>query len=299
MSEPARFEWPTLVLLALCYAVFALATTWLAQVSLWLAIPVTGLAIAQHSSLTHEMVHGHPFKNRYLNALLVIPALGLLVPYLRFLDTHLAHHRDSNLTDPYDDPESNYADPAVWARMAGWHKVLLRFNNKLLGRLLIGPLLGQVYFIRTDWHLIRGGDRRVLLGWLLHVPALIPVIWWLATYAALPVWAYLVAAYIAHALLRIRTFLEHQAHENTEGRTVIIEDKGPLALLFLNNNYHVVHHMHPKVPWYRLPSVYFADTEHYLSRNDGYMYRSYNEIFRRYFLKAKDPVPHPLWSSDA
>ena len=28
---------------------------------------------------------------------------------------HLAHHRDAMLTDPYDDPESNYLDPAVWA----------------------------------------------------------------------------------------------------------------------------------------------------------------------------------------
>ncbi len=30
---------------------------------------------------------------------------------------HMAHHRDAILTDPYDDPESNYLDPAVWARL--------------------------------------------------------------------------------------------------------------------------------------------------------------------------------------
>jgi fatty acid desaturase len=41
------------------------------------------------------------------------------VPYLRFRDTHLAHHHDPNLTDPYDDPESNFQDPAVWARTPG------------------------------------------------------------------------------------------------------------------------------------------------------------------------------------
>ena len=36
---------------------------------------------------------------------------------------------------------------------------------------------------------------------------------------------------------------------------MIIEDRGPLSLLFLNNNYHVIHHIHPRVPWYKLPYV--------------------------------------------
>jgi len=55
--------------------------------------------------------------------------------------------------------------------------------------------------------------------------------------------------------------------------------------------------MHPRTPWYRLPELYQANKERYLGRNGGYRYGSYGEIFRRYFLKAKDPVPHPLWRS--
>jgi fatty acid desaturase len=53
--------------------------------------------------------------------------------------------------------------------------------------------------------------------------------------------------------------------------------------------------MHPRVAWYRLPALYRANREKYLSRNDGYVYRSYGEVFRRYFLRVKDPVAHPLW----
>jgi fatty acid desaturase len=53
--------------------------------------------------------------------------------------------------------------------------------------------------------------------------------------------------------------------------------------------------MHPAVPWYRLPALYAARRGHFLRRNDAYVYRSYAEIFRRHFLKAKDPVPHPVW----
>jgi fatty acid desaturase len=111
----------------------------------------------------------------------------------------------------------------------------------------------------------------------------------------MPVWAYLLAAYLGLSLLKLRTFLEHQAHARASGRSVIIEDRGPLAFLFLNNNLHVVHHMHPDVPWYTLPAVYRARKDHYLRRNGGYLFRSYGQIFRLYLWRAKDPVPHPLW----
>ena len=57
--------------------------------------------------------------------------------------------------------------------------------------------------------------------------------------------------------------------------------------------------MHPKLPWYRLPQIYFNNREKYLRRNDGYRYASYGEVFRRHFLRAKDPVPHPLYGRDA
>lgn len=288
-------EWPTLAVLAASYAAWALGTTWLAGMSLVLGVAVTALATALHASLQHEAIHGHPFRDARANAALVFPALTLTVPYGRFRDTHLAHHRDAILTDPYDDPESNYLDPAVWERLPRWLRAVLAVNNTLAGRLVLGPLIGNIAFAICEVRSARAGDGRVLRGWLWHLPALVPVAVWLWLVAEMPVWAYLLAAYAAQGILRIRTFLEHQAHERARGRTVIIEDRGPLAFLFLNNNLHVVHHMHPRVPWYRLPTLYFADPARYRARNDGYVYRSYAEIFARHFWRAKDPVPHPLW----
>ena len=295
MTGPFR-EWPTLALLLATYLVWALATTWLATVWLPIAIVMAAAATAQFASLQHEMIHGHPFRNRVLNEALVFPALTLFIPYRRFRDTHLAHHQDSILTDPYDDPESNYLDPDVWQGLPRWIQVVLSFNNRLIGRLLIGPIVAQVVFMRSDWALIRSGDRGVLAGWLWHLPSVAIVLWWLS-WAAMPFWAYLIAAYVALSLLKIRTFLEHQAHEKARGRTVIIEDRGPLALLFLNNNFHVVHHMHPRVPWFQLPAVYRKNAAHYLRSNEGYRYASYGEVFARYIWRPKDPVPHPLWRS--
>jgi fatty acid desaturase len=287
---PAVVEWPTLGLIAITYA-----TWWGAlHLPLALAIPLVAVAAALHGSLTHEIVHGHPTRWQWLNAALVFPVLPLTVPYLRFRDTHLAHHRDSRLTDPYEDPESNYLDPAVWRGLGALRQRLHRVNNTLAGRMLIGPLLGQLRFMGDDLRLIRAGDRRVLGGWALHVPA-VALVLWLVSLSPMPLWAYLVAAYAANALLRIRTFLEHRSHEKARGRTVIIEDRGPLAFLFLNNNLHVVHHMHPRVPWYGLPATFRANRDRYLAHNEGYRFGSYGEIFRRYWRRAKDPVPHPLY----
>ena len=293
-----KVEWPTIFLVAGCYGLYVLGTVWAAQIWMPLGMVLTIVALALHSSLSHEVLHGHPFENKVLNAALVFPAIGVFVPYLRFKDTHLDHHLDSKLTDPYDDPESNYLYAEDWQALPKWRQGMLLFNNTLVGRLLVGPLVGQVCFMTCDLRAIVAGDRRVLAGWLWHVPAVMVVVWWMSAFGAMPVWAYLFCAYVALSILKIRTFLEHQAHERARGRTVIIEDRGPLSWIFLNNNLHVVHHMHPKMPWYRLPELFRSNRERYLSRNDGYYFASYGEVFRKFFLRRKDPVAHPLWKRD-
>lgn len=290
-----RVEWPTLALLGLCYALWGLGTLWAASWWLPAGMMLVALSAALHSSLCHEALHGHPFRQGWLNEALVFPALGLLVPYRRFRDTHLAHHHDEILTDPYDDPETNYLDPVVWSRLRGWQRAVLRANNTLLGRMVLGPLVGQAAFVAGDWRLIRAGAPGVLAAWLWHLPAVALVLAWVLAVGRMPVWAFLLATYAAQSILKIRTFLEHRAHERARARTVIIEDRGPLALIFLNNNLHVVHHMHPRVAWYKLPALYRRHRDHYLRRNQSYVYRSYAEIFRRYIVRAKDPVPHPVW----
>ncbi len=291
-------EWPTLAFLALCYGAFGVGTTWVAAYAMPLGMAVTVLALALHSSLSHEMLHGHPFRNKYANAALVFPALGLFVPYMRFRDTHLAHHTDAALTDPYDDPESNFLMPKDWQKLPRWRRRLYAFNNTLLGRLLVGPALGQCGFMRSDLRAIGHGNTGVLVGWLVHIPALAVVGLWLTYVAQVPVWAYLICAYVALSILKIRTFLEHQAHARARGRTVIIEDHGPLAWIFLHNNLHVVHHMHARVPWYQLPRLFRENRARYMARNGSYYYRSYADVFRLYFLRPKDPVPHPLLEAE-
>lgn len=285
-------EWPTVALFAGTYAAWAGTVFWMAELAPWLAVPALAAVIAFHSSLQHEAIHGHPTSLQGLNTAIAWPPLTLVIPYLRFRDTHLAHHHDETLTDPYDDPESHFMDPCDWRRLSRVQKAILNLHNTLAGRLLLGPFVGTLCFVCSDWKRC-GVDRRIAWGWAWHVLAAAIVA---ATVLAssMPFWSYALAAYGALALLRIRTFLEHRAHDRARGRSVIIEDRGPLALLFLNNNLHAVHHAHPGVPWYRLPELYRQGRDRYLAMNDGYRLASYNDVFRTYLFRRKDPVEHPL-----
>lgn len=292
----ARVEWPTLGLIVAVIGVWAALTAAAGTLGLWIAVPALAVVVALHSSLQHEAIHGHPTPWPWLNDALVFPALGLVVPYERFRDSHLAHHHDPTLTDPYDDPETNYLDPAVWERLPRAARVVLAANNTLLGRMVLGPLLATAVLWRDDARALRRGDRSVARAWALHAGGLVPVVAWLAVVGTMPAWAYLLGCWGGLAILKIRTFLEHQAHARAAARSVVIEDRGPLAFVFLNNNFHAVHHACPRLPWYRLPAEYARRREEFLRRNGGYRYRSYGEVFRLHLFRRKDPVAHPIWT---
>lgn len=283
----------------LCYAGYAVATTSFGALGPWVAGIILTLALTLYSSFSHEVLHGHPFRDERLNTALVFPALSLAVPYPRFRDTHLAHHHDPALTDPYDDPESNFVDPSVWASWSVLRRVIYTWNNTLSGRVLIGPVIALAVFYKQDLGAIRAGNRKVRDAYIFHFCGLIPVVLWWVWMADMPVWLYILCAYGSLSILKIRTFLEHRAHARARCRSVIIEDRGLLSFLFLNNNLHAVHHACPRLPWYQLPAYYALRRAEFLQRNGGYAYRSYTQIAREFLFRTKDPVPHQLWQDPA
>lgn len=92
-------------------------------------------------------------------------------------------------------------------------------------------------------------------------------------------------------LAMVRSYYEHRAADDCKHRIVINEAAWPMRLLFLNNNYHLVHHDLPDLPWYLQPVVYRANREDYLRRCGGFLVAGYGELIRRFGLT---PVDAPL-----
>jgi fatty acid desaturase len=289
-----RVEWPTLAVLIGCYALWAVATAFYEQIGALLLVVIVAPLVTLHSSLQHEALHGHPTRSTRINEALVFLPLGLLFPYRRFKMLHLRHHNDSQLTDPYDDPESFYYAIADWRRLPAGIQTMLDFNNTFFGRFLMGPLVMFVGFLGRDLQLIGAGERDVLRAWLHHAVGLAVVLIWVVDFCGIPFWLYLACAYLGLSILNLRTFAEHQAHETAGGRTVIVEASPVFGLLFLNNNLHYVHHENPRVPWYKLPALYRANRTAFLAANESYSFNGYSEMIRRHLFRAKTPVPHPF-----
>lgn len=290
-----RIEWPTIVVAIGATFVWVVAVHAWGVLGWWWLVPVVVMALTLHSSCQHEALHGHPTRSRLINEALVFLPIGLAYPYRRFRALHLQHHHDELLTDPFEDPESAYLSPDDWAKAGPLLRRIRTFNNTALGRLLIGPYFSVVGFARAEIACVRSGDRGVRLAWLLHLAGMVPMFWWVSWVCGIDPLVYIFcAAYPGLSMLSIRTFIEHQAREQAPERSIINEDRGLLAFLFLNNSLHFVHHRFPTVAWYLLPALYRGDRERFLAANGGYVARNYTEVFRRYGLKPKEPVEHPL-----
>ncbi len=292
-----RPEWPTLGLIALCYGAWAAAGVWIWPVLPGLALAVMALCAALHSSLVHECLHGHPTRNRLLNEALVALPLSLAYPFRRYKATHLAHHHDERLTDPFDDPESYYRARWRYDALPRWLRGLLWLNNTLLGRVLLGPWLVAGGFFWDEARQVRADARGVRRAWALHLPAVLLVLA-LVWAMGIPLWLYVLGVcWPGLALIAIRTFAEHRWHETPEGRTIIVEHS-PLAWLFLYNNLHIVHHKLPSAPWYSLPGLYRERRAEWQALNGGYVFPNYLALWRRWGLSVKEPVVHPVLRKD-
>lgn len=288
-------EWPTLWLLAATYGLFGLLTWFHDALAWWLLLPLGAYTVCLHGSLQHEAVHGHPTPRPRLNEILVLPSLWLWMPFRLYRETHLTHHDDAVLTDPLADPESYYVTPAAWDALGPFGRVYHLALNSLLGRLALGPLHCAWRLYRSEAARLLAGQRGHLGAWLWHFVGCALVLLWVLWACRMPLIEYLgLFAYPAVSLTLLRSFLEHQARAAPGERSVLIEAGGPMALLYLNNNLHALHHAEPGLAWYRLPARYKARRAALLARNGNYFYRGYGEVVARYLLWPKEPPAHPL-----
>ena len=290
----ATVELPTLLVIVAAYGGWLAITSLYGRWPLAIVVPIAALLITLHSSLQHEIVHGHPTRWNKFNRLLGMAPLSLWLPFERYRQTHIAHHNDRRLTDPLDDPESYYWTPQQWAQLKPMTRALLQFQQTLAGRMIIGPFWSIGRFLRLEWHAVIHNQHRARGIWLQQLLWCVPVILWLKVVCGMPLWVYFLTMVIpAHSIQLIRSFAEHRAQSEPRERIAIVERSWLLGPLFLFNNLHSLHHEAPRIPWYRYNARYRLVRDRLIAENGGLVYSSYFDVARRFLFRSHDALQHP------
>jgi fatty acid desaturase len=297
----AVIEWPTWILASIVYGGWLALTYFAGQLPWWVILPAAAWISAWQHSLQHEIIHNHPTRTLWVNTALGFLPLSLWLPYIRYRDLHLIHHRDHLLTDPIEDPESYYLSDQVWQRRGPIARWARRRLNTFAGRILLGPFVTIPLFLIEEIAGLAAGSAARWRVWGFHMLGVIAVLLWVEAVCGIPLWQYLLFfVYPGAALTAIRSFAEHRAAIDPNHRTAIVENAPILGLLFLYNNLHVVHHLHPGLPWYAIPRIYRENRASILGRNNGLVYRGYSDVVRRYLMREHHPPVIPQgYAADA
>ncbi len=294
-SEPvAAVEWPTLGLALAVYGAWLALTYAYGHMPLAVVAPLLTLVITLHSSLQHEIIHGHPTRRDGVNRVLGMVPLSLWLPFERYRAEHLQHHEDDRLTDPFDDPESYYWTAEQWQGLHPAARLLLRAQQTLAGRVLLGSFCRPAMFL---WGQVRGllrNEPGLRALWTEHLLWCVPLILWLEFACGMPLWLYVCGMVVpANGLLLIRSFAEHRAVREPRKRVAIVEGSWFFGPLFLFNNLHALHHEAPMIPWYRYNRRYREQRARLVAENGGLVYAGYADVARRFLFKAHDSPLHP------
>lgn len=249
---------PTLVLLIAGVVLWAGASVLYVAgaVAWWVTIPVNAFAGYLCFTVAHDAGHHSASSRKRLNDLmgrLAVPffALHAAFPVWRFI--HMQHHRFTNHTDGSDPDGYTMAGPA-WQKPLRWltidYAYLAFYLPKLSGRRRaerIEAVAMVAVFVALYAGLIATGHVTELLV-LLVVPSRLTVL-----YLA---WAF---DYLPHHGLHHRPSEDRM--RTTRNRVGL---EWLLSPVMLYQNYHLVHHLHPVVPFYRYLAVWRRNENTYL-----------------------------------
>jgi fatty acid desaturase len=291
-----RHELPTVALGLVLYLSWLGLTWWHASIPWPLLFLAGGYVTQWHFSLQHESIHGMRHWPSWLRTAFVWPPLGLWMPYPIYNRSHSTHHVNFNITHPQRDTESYYHLAGAWQQAGPLQRRIALWNQTLWFRMVFGPFLRLWKLARRETGRLRSGDYSNAPHWATHVVSLAVILWWVCVVCGMPLWKYLLCfAWPGMSLGMLRTFTEHRWGERPMERVAIVESNTLMGVLYLYNNLHLVHHRSPTLPWYRIPAKWRAQRDEMLATNQGFYYRGYLDIARRFlFRPVFDPV-HPHW----
>ena len=286
-----RAEWRTLLVVVAVYGLTVLTVLRYEVLTPWLAIPMLAVLGAWHLSMQHEVLHGHPFKNQFLNDALGGIPVTLWIPYLAFKKDHNEHHL-SDLTNPALDNESYYVSQEQWDKAGRIRRAAWTANRTILFRMFVWTIVSTITYVLSVLKRAVRNEKSDRLAVTLHIIGVAFVVY-LVSLSSMPLWQFaLGTVYGGRILNAIRPFPEHKYQSGVETRTAMIMAGRFMSLLMLNNNLHVAHHEEPGVPWYRYDNLMQRVNAVERARDAGVLYEGgYAEIFRRFsFTPVDSPV---------
>lgn len=253
--------WPTVALYVGTLALFAveMAGVLVWDLSPWLTVPMGAAVTFLMFSVLHESTHHAISTNTrvnnalgHLSVLLVVP--WATYPLVKFI--HIEHHRNTNEPksidpDAWCEEGPAWQLPLRWATIDIWYVVfyLRRLRDRPRGEVaatfaLFTAVLGGFVAIAAA-----GYGSELFWGFLLPQRfGMLILAWWFD--------------YLPHHGLTVT-----QREDKYRATRVRVGGEGLLTPLFVYQNYHLVHHLHPSIPFYRYIRAWRRNEEAYLDRN--------------------------------
>ncbi len=260
LRQRPEFAWPTLALLLIAFGLFAsgVGLYLYSEMPLALAVSLNTLAAYLAFTVAHDASHNAVSTHRSLNDWVGRIATALLspVPFFKmFRYIHMQHHRFAN---EENDPDLYCGRGPTWLLPFKWATLDLHYFVRYLEPSLFRsrPMKERREFI-------------IACGWALLVMAALVISGFAVEYVLL----FIVPTRIAVVLLAFAfDFLPHYPHtisaseapyQATSNR---VGSEWLLTPLLLSQNYHLVHHLYPTVPFYRYLRVWCAKKAFHLAQ---------------------------------
>ena len=237
LSPPGDFN-PTLLMFLVVVMMLVLSNFgyWLWEWPHWLCFSVNTLALHCSGTVIHDACHQSAHRNRIINAMLGhCSALILAFAFPVFTRVHLQHH--GNVNHPKDDPDHYVSTGGpLWliAVRFLYHEVFffqrrLWRNYELLEWFISRLIIITIVYISVQYH---------FLGYILN--------FWFIPAFLVGIALGLFFDYLPH-----RPFTDRNRWKNAR-----VYPGKVLNILILGQNYHLIHHLWPSIPWYNYQPAY-------------------------------------------
>jgi beta-carotene hydroxylase len=204
----------------------------------WYSFGANVLALHLVGTVIHDASHNVAHRNRVLNAMLGHgSALMLGFSFPVFTRVHMQHH--ANVNDPHNDPDHyvSTGGPLWLIPVRFFYHEVFFFKRKLwrkyellewfLGRLIVAAI------VFCGW-------RYGFLDYLFN--------YWFSA-----------AGVVGLALGLFFDYLPHRPHhEQNRWKNARIYASPIMNWLIMGQNYHLIHHLWPSIPWYNYQPAYYA-----------------------------------------